>query len=376
MTRVRELILILGLGACASNDGASEPTVYEPRMAPLVWPGIVSGPVSNIGSVSGNAWSGPVTYISARPGTLGSASSVGIAGPHSGSMRQTAYVKDGGFDPVPVFAAAGDTVRIYVVEDNVISAAFLARVPATSEPVVVRAEPSSDVVDVPLNAQFGVVFSEPVVMTPGILRLFHDGIAVTGVAQFAFPNIAARFLTDTTLRAATAYYLEISTLVRGEHGSLAVPWRSRFTTRAAPRHAELAIDSFTVIEFQDPNDHSGAWLYAPRIRVRETTGLGALRVVDARFDNSTQPMCISGVDVLAGQSRDVFREIYGEYQPTFEEWNGARMTTREMAVTLRYVDETGRTADVSAIGRVVPGTAATTYTVGGSSISFNPSCYA
>ena len=119
-----------------------------------------------------------------------------------------------------------------------------------------------------------------------------------------------------------------------------------------------------MIEFQYSNDPSGVWYYAPQIRVRETTSRGGAQVTKLKFSTDVGSQCISGLGVSPGQTRDVFQEIYGDYQLSFFESNGEKWFLRQVTLTVTYIDDTGRTAVTSAVGPVVAGALPTSYTGG------------
>src|SRR5687768_10825198 len=67
----------------------------------------LSGTSQADGGMAAQVQDGPVTYISLKPGTVANGVRVVISNPRLGGTV-TAAVTDGGFDPVPVRASAGD----------------------------------------------------------------------------------------------------------------------------------------------------------------------------------------------------------------------------------------------------------------------------
>ena len=81
--------------------------------------------------------------------------------PRLGSSVTAAFV-DGGFDPVALPAAAGDTLTLTVQTGNAGSMSYMRTVPTDGPPIVVRTSPAPHKRDVPLNARMVIVFSEPI----------------------------------------------------------------------------------------------------------------------------------------------------------------------------------------------------------------------
>ncbi len=103
-----------------------------------------------------------MVYISLPPGTSPTGVSATMADTRTGSTARRPLV-DGGFDPVPLPEAVGDTISILVQLTDAgapTGRAFL--VSGDKPPVIVRTDPAAHKSDVPVNAKFVVVFREPV----------------------------------------------------------------------------------------------------------------------------------------------------------------------------------------------------------------------
>ena len=129
---------------------------------------------------------------------------------------------------------------------------------------------------------------------------------------------------------------------------------------AAP--GSIRIDSASVVEVQYPGQ--SGWYYAPQVRVTETGGAGSVEVlvVDVSIPGLGTWGCSGGQDVAAGQTRELFPEIYGDYPFTFDK-PGQRFSG-DAALTIRYGDQTGVTRVVMVTAPITPGELPKTYTGG------------
>ena len=96
--------------------------------------------------------------------------------------------------------------------------------------------------------------------------------------------------------------------------------------------ANVVVESFTVLDVQYPSG-TGDWCYAPQLAVRGT------------------------------RPNELFREIYGDFQITFDSGNGARATGPVAFAHLAVTDSTGLHV-VTVAGPIVAGLFPTTYTGG------------
>jgi len=142
---------------------------------------------------------------------------------------------DGGFDPVPVPASAGDTVDIAAEVAGAPDTSFSYAVPGRLKPVVVRTSPSSGKRDVPLNTAIVIVFSEPIdatTLTPSSVRLFHGSSPVAGSASLLLGSATGVvFEPSALLDANTDYRLVVTTAIHDLTGdALGASVTVEFTT--------------------------------------------------------------------------------------------------------------------------------------------------
>lgn len=164
------------------------------------------------------------TGVSARIRRVGDA--VSVATP----------VRNGGFDPVIVEAAAFDSIEV-TVTDNLGAVVFFAaaRPKPTRPPVIIRTSPPVDRPDVPLNVRLVVVFSEPVApgsVNASSVRLFRGADPVAGTVEMvAGTGVIVAFTPAADLDANTSYRLDVSTAIRDLSGealasAVSVPFRT------------------------------------------------------------------------------------------------------------------------------------------------------
>jgi hypothetical protein len=128
-----------------------------------------------------------------------------------------------------------------------------------------------------------------------------------------------------------------------------------------PVPGTLAIESFSVVEYGSPN-----WLsYAPLIRVRAPEG--AVTVIRLQFviPGIGATSACTNKRVEGSESRDLFREVYGDYEYSIAFGQaGVRATGEPVKGTITYRDDTGAIGVLQAEAPVVPGQLPTTYTGG------------
>jgi len=241
------LVSVLGwLGGCLDN-----PNGPVDRLPPRGL--IVSDPVSSagIGAVAfratptGNTGD-DVAYVCLPPGTVpsGTTATIGRVG-FAGSIAATMF--DGGFDPIPVGAAPGDSIEI-VVADAAGSTVFQAAlaVAARRPPVVVRTNPPRKKADVPLNTTIVIVFSEPIAggtVNGSTIRLVSDGHEVAGQLVLAVDRLRVEFRPDRPLAARKDYTLEVATGVSDLDGDRL---EQAVTVDFATESAQALVDSVAV----------------------------------------------------------------------------------------------------------------------------------
>jgi hypothetical protein len=158
-----------------------------------------------------------VAYVSTAPGTVPRANRVVVSNARRGFV-DTTDVLDGGFDPHPVPASAGDTLTLRFLDRTSEIADWVHVVPARTPPVVVRTNPPRGKRDVPVALSPMVVFSEPMAprtLEPSSIALWELGplgaVWVPGTAEFADPaQLTAQFVPSSPLKASTEYLLIVS----------------------------------------------------------------------------------------------------------------------------------------------------------------------
>lgn len=200
---------------------------------------IVSAPLSVATAGPGATPAAPqdlelVTYVSMTPGTVPGAREARIWNRQTGQRTMVA-VRDGGFDPIPLTGAAGDTILVTVTDSSGGVVSRLTVVPGSKPPVTIRTTPPAKKTDVPLNAVMFAYFSEPVdsqsAAPPGI-QVYRGTTPVSGTIQFTNPvHTGVAFIPASPLDNGTSYRLVVSTQVRDLNGlTLSVPDSVDFTT--------------------------------------------------------------------------------------------------------------------------------------------------
>jgi len=145
-------------------------------------------------------------------------------------------LRQGGFDPVPIVASAGDFIEVIVKNAAGVTVlqAQLA-VAARRPPVVVRTEPPRKKTDVPLNSAIVIVFSEPVAggtLTSSSVRLLQGTTLVAGTLRvLEGTGTLVAFVPTARLLANAPYRLEVTRAVTDLDGdALASGVTIAFTT--------------------------------------------------------------------------------------------------------------------------------------------------
>jgi uncharacterized protein YjdB len=167
--------------------------------------------------------SATVAYVSLSPGTVAGASSAVLRRVGDAASVTTAAV-NGGFDPVPVAAQAGDSVDVRVTDAG--GSVLLQRrvaILAAAAPYVVRSSPPKLKRDVPLNSRILVVFSEPVAgatVTPTSLYLAQGTTHVPGTAGLLQGSATGVVFTPAaSLASNTDYQLIVTQGIRDLNGN-------------------------------------------------------------------------------------------------------------------------------------------------------------
>lgn len=251
--------LIIAAGLLLGCNDTTGPTDAGP-IAPSAGAFIVSSPVPDpSASPSGTVGSrfvpftlpSSVVYVSLPPGAIPQGVTANIRDLRTGS-NVTAAMVDGGFDPVPLPAVAGDTLAIVVQTiGGTGPSSFLTLVSVTMRPTVVRTSPPSHKRDVPLNAVVVIVFSAPIdeaTLTGASVQLHQGTTLVPGQVAFAdAAHLRAEFHPDDLLAAETDYELLLTTAITDLNGeALESPVTVPFTTGTTTPPTNLVFASVSV----------------------------------------------------------------------------------------------------------------------------------
>jgi TolB protein len=177
-----------------------------------------------------------VAFVSVLPGTVPAATAATVRNQRTGE-RVTPLVAGGGFDPVALAAAAGDTVEIAFSLPAGNTVFIRMSVPARLRPRVVRTSPARGRTDVALSTVVAVIFSEPIdpgTLEPGSIRIIRDGSSVAGAIRPIPGSPGVEFVPDAPLAPMTAHQIVISDQVADLTGDrLDGSLTAEFTTGAA-----------------------------------------------------------------------------------------------------------------------------------------------
>ena len=241
------LALAIGLGVSCSDSPAGS-RGRPPAAGPFV-----------VASLSGPA--PQIVYVSLPPGTIPGGTEAQLRVERTGEMV-TAQLVDGGFDPVALAAAVGDTVAIDVqAEGTVLS--YRVPVPTPSRPVVVRTRPPRHKRDVALNASMLVVFSEPIdpaTLTADAVQLRQGDAVVPGRLELIdAAHLTAQLVPAAPLRANTDYELVVTDRVRDLDGlaleaTVTIPFTTGTST--GPSGGTLQVITGTSGSDPDPDGYT------------------------------------------------------------------------------------------------------------------------
>jgi len=223
------------LVAVACAEGPSSPrggTTRDATMPTLIVSEALAG--GSVGRSSGVGVTG-LTYVSLSPGTLPDVVSVRIRNVTAGGDAVGPVVLvDGGFDPVPVPARAGDRLELAFTDAAGNVRHEFATVPPRRPPTIVRTSPTSGRTAVSLNVRPQTTFSEPVhpATLPAGVLLLKGGVPVPGrVESPPGEPWVAEFVPAMALQPGTTYDLEITRDVLDLQGdALDAALTVRFTT--------------------------------------------------------------------------------------------------------------------------------------------------
>jgi Tol biopolymer transport system component len=227
---------------------------------------VVSNPISDAapGQIAGRlaAHAGandPVAFVSAVPGAVAGALTGTIENPRLGRSIPVELL-DGGFDPIAVPAAAGDTLELSFALPGAAPVLVRAAVPARRRPRVVRTHPARGRTDVAINSIVRAVFSEPIdpaTLGDSTVRLLQDGVAIPGSIRIsAGSSVSVDFVPAAPLAPATSYRLVLDPGIRDLAGDpLELPEPVDFTTFGEGGNSPLTVTVTTGGVDPDPDGY-------------------------------------------------------------------------------------------------------------------------
>jgi Tol biopolymer transport system component len=224
----------------ACSDGPSGPELPTgDALSPVILSNSVGLGTAPAFGAGGNGGSVALAFVSLPPGSVPGAASVLIRNATAGGGSKTVPVVDGGFDPVPIAAAAGDLLELeFRGGDGGVLGRKYGRVPTRHPPVIVRTSPPEGRTDVALGIRPTVVFSEPVdpATLRAAVRLLRQETEVEGeVASVPSEPWVVEFIPVVTLEPGTEYRLDVGQGVLDYDGdALPSALAVNFVTTATP----------------------------------------------------------------------------------------------------------------------------------------------
>jgi len=202
-------------GACQDGHGSMGPPPPPLADGPAIVSDPIPGAALSIPAVGPRAPSAAstVAYVSLPPDSVPGGVSAVIVNRRTGSTATTSVI-NGGFDPVPVPAVAGDPLEITIQVGGGNPWVFRHDVPLKHTPSLVRTSPSSGKRDVPLNTTIVIVFSEPVnasTLTSASVQLFRGTTQIPGtVGLLQGTETGVTFTPSVQLEVNTTYRLVVT----------------------------------------------------------------------------------------------------------------------------------------------------------------------
>ena len=237
--------LLPGCGNELLGPGGSGDTVPEPPYIsdPVSPPPISAGGIQPKLTVRSAGDS--VSYVSFPPETFPGADSARVDNPANGATAGSPLF-EGGLDPLPIAASAGDTLQITVWTGLTGEVMFRA-VPVKEPIIVVRTKPRRGRTSVPINLSVAIVWSEPAQpasVNPQSVQLLRGGQPVPAALQLRPDGLVLELIPDELLAHETTYTILVTTDVRDLSGDpLAESFQSEFTTAAIAFSDKLVFQS-------------------------------------------------------------------------------------------------------------------------------------
>ena len=298
------LALVMGCGD-AQAPGSDNP----PRAAAVLASLIVSNPTASPGAAatsSGASGDAGIVYTSLPPGSVPDGERAVITTRRTGAQVTVAMI-DGGFDPAPLEATAGDTLDIRIEPtENSAALRFIAVVPARRPPIVVRTDPPPKKQDVPLNAVLLVVFSEPLdpaTLADESLQLLLDGAAVGGTLGFGDnTHLTVTFTPAAPLEPDADYTLQLTQAIADLDGDpLEAAVSVTFTTEGVMRGKIVFVKS-TLDHAADP--------FMDEIYMMDADGSNPVNLTKHSAGDYSPAVSPDGTRIAFSTRRDGNLEIY------------------------------------------------------------------
>jgi len=255
------LAAALGAAACDStgpdDDEAADPLlVSEPIRQPA---SVAAGEAAISASVVRHDMEDINAFVSLAPGSYPDAIVAEVVNRRL-ARSVPAPIVDGGFDPVGIPAAVGDTVIVNITGPGGELVSIRGRVPARRPPRVVRTYPRPGRTDIAFNAIISAVFSEPVdpaSIDQTSMRLSETaGPAVEGTVRLSESALGVEFVPDYPLLPGREYRLLVMRTVRDLSGDpLEVQTSLDFTTEGTVPGNSVVVTSVTSGANLDPDGY-------------------------------------------------------------------------------------------------------------------------
>ena len=302
---------------CGCAETATEATDPPSPLEVAAFPALVSDPGPGAADPARGDLSAhwgmlePLVWIALPPASVPAGVEATAENQRTGALARTPVI-DGGFDPIPLAAEPGDTLRISVELSDGGMAAARTVVPARRRPRVVRTSPVAGRRDVAINSSVVVVFSEPIAASsvdPANIRIVRASAPVPGTLRpVDGAPTSIEFTPEAPFEAGAAYELVVGSGIVDLSGdpldaAITVPFATAGQESGVPT-ADVGLDVLAV-------SAGGIVVYDP-------DGTYLERLSDPAASRPDDPFTH---DFFPAWSRDggriAFSRIIGEYDPAF-----------------------------------------------------------
>jgi TolB protein len=158
-----------------------------------------------------------VSYVSLPPGHFPTGAIATITNLMSGATHSEPLLYGGGFDPVPIATAVGDTLEIAILRGSGgVITSMVSEVLGRVRPIVVRTDPDRGKVDLVLRGPPKVIFSEPMdgrTVSQETIQLLLNGQPIDGSVVLGTDGLRAEFTPAAQLAAGKVHMLVVTTQV-------------------------------------------------------------------------------------------------------------------------------------------------------------------